>query len=129
MKKTAGFTLVELIVVIAILAILAGIALPIYTNYIKKANEAADLQMLDAVKTAAVFEATDQSKTKEVEITKITVTSGDTEVELEGTGLIDKSGVAFTTVDIEDYVATTAFQSDHDGAEWSSSTSSWDWTD
>lgn len=48
----AGFTLVELIVVIAILAILAGVAIPAYNGYITKANQAADLTLLSAVNTA-----------------------------------------------------------------------------
>ena len=47
-----GFTLVELIVVIAILAILAGVAVPVYSGYIKKAEKAADLQLLAAVNDA-----------------------------------------------------------------------------
>ena len=47
-----GFTLVELIVVIAILANLAGVAVPVYSGYIEKANKAGDEQLLAAVNLA-----------------------------------------------------------------------------
>jgi len=53
MTRNAGFTLVELIVVIAILAILAGIGIPAYSGYIKKANDATVSTELGAIATAA----------------------------------------------------------------------------
>lgn len=52
LRAKAGFTLVELIVVIAILGILAGVGAVGYSGYIKKANEAADQQLLGFVNQA-----------------------------------------------------------------------------
>lgn len=51
-KKTEGFTLVELIVVIAILGILAGVGTVGYSGYIKKANMAADQQLVSNIENA-----------------------------------------------------------------------------
>ena len=52
LRAKAGFTLVELIVVIAILGILAGVGTVGYSGYIKKANMAADQQLISDIENA-----------------------------------------------------------------------------
>lgn len=49
-KKTGGFTLVELIITIAILATLSSVAVVGYTSYVKKANDAAAQTFLEDMK-------------------------------------------------------------------------------
>lgn len=50
-----GFTLVELIVVIAILAILGGVAVPAYSGYVEKANKQADISLASEIKHALIL--------------------------------------------------------------------------
>ena len=98
LKKKEGFTLVELIVVIAILAILAAVAIPAYTGYISKAKDAADLQQLDAIKTAAVFVFTEASIPDDpAEIESITVAAAN--------GTISGVTVNTTSLDNDDVKA------------------------
>ena len=42
MKKNAGFTLAELLIVVAIIAVLVAIAIPIFTTQLEKSKEATD---------------------------------------------------------------------------------------
>ena len=44
MKNKKGFTIVELVIVIAVIAILAAVLIPTFSNVIAKANKSADLQ-------------------------------------------------------------------------------------
>ena len=53
MRKCDGFTLIELIVVIAILCVLAGIAVPMYSGYVHRAYDAQLITEMDAILTAA----------------------------------------------------------------------------
>lgn len=55
-----GFSLVELIVVIAIMAISVGVAVPVYTSYIDKAQDTVDEQYLSDVVYAAQLYAAEK---------------------------------------------------------------------
>ena len=59
MRKSTkkGFTIVELVVVIAIIAILAAVLIPTFSNLIKKANASADKQLVRNLNTALLADA------------------------------------------------------------------------
>ena len=52
MKKSQGFTLIELMIVVAIIGILAAVALPAYQDYTKKAKFAEVVSLVGAARTA-----------------------------------------------------------------------------
>ena len=51
MKKPAGFTLIELMIVVAIIAILAAIAIPAYQDYLIRAQTAEAMTLIDGTRT------------------------------------------------------------------------------
>ena len=112
----AGFTLVELIVVIAILAILAAVAVPTYTGYIKRAQEANDLQVLSSVATAVVgVKAADGTEVTTIEVSLTRDPSNGTGTDatikynsaaLEGTDLNDVAEIlGYTSATLSDELA------------------------
>ena len=62
MNKQKGFTIIELIVVIAIIAVLAAIVMVNVTQYIGKSKDAAIKANLDTIRTNAAVYMSDQEK-------------------------------------------------------------------
>lgn len=91
--KNKGFSLVELIVVIAIMAILVGVAVPVYSSYVEKANAAKDEQLLGEINSAfavvcagnaidinTVIDATIDIENGAVKLSTMVVKVGSTEI-------------------------------------------------
>jgi len=67
MTKNGGFTLVELLVTVVIVAILAAIAYPLYTHYVEKSRRSAAVTALQRVASAEEkFYATNNAYTDQM---------------------------------------------------------------
>jgi len=51
-SRLKGFTLIELLIVIAIIGVLVGVGIPTYKSSVRKANEAAAVASLNALRVA-----------------------------------------------------------------------------
>ena len=60
MKNKKGFTLVELVIVIAVIAILAGVMIGTFASVVKKAKESAKMQEMTAQKQEQIANDIDQ---------------------------------------------------------------------
>ena len=61
-RRKHGFTITELVIVIAVIAILAAVLIPTFANLINKANESADLQTVKNLNTILASEQTVSQK-------------------------------------------------------------------
>ena len=79
-KNNKGFSLVELIVVIAIMAVLVGVLAPQLIKYVEKSREATDIQTCDNIATALKTYYADEEVAASDSATTVTVTLSKTEL-------------------------------------------------
>ena len=101
-KNNKGFTLAELLIVVAIIAVLVAIAIPVFTSQLEKSREATDAANIRSAYAEVVADALTDG-TKEITRTvtlKQTVDGWQTEPApaLAGTGLITGTGHVDPTV-------------------------------
>ncbi len=76
MKNNKGFSLVELIIVIAIMAVLIGVLAPQFIKYVERSRESTDLQNVEEVKTAVEAWVADNGEKTLTDITVVMSTTG-----------------------------------------------------
>ena len=60
MKKDEGFTLAELLIVVAIIGVLVAISIPVFSSQLEKSREATDLANVRAAYAQIMLEAMDK---------------------------------------------------------------------
>ena len=97
MKKNnnKGFTLAELLIVVAIIAVLVAIAIPIFTTQLEKARESTDAANIRSAYAEVMAKALEESKTDvTAEVTKVQTVAG-----WQNTGIEKIAGVAIADID------------------------------
>lgn len=103
-KNNKGFSLVELIVVIAIMAVLVGVLAPQLIKYVEKSREATDIQNCDSIATALKTYFADQEGVDGT-VTVTVKDTGDMVVNPVGT----KAASAASATDVETALSNAGF--------------------
>lgn len=121
MRKNKGFTLAELLIVVAIIAVLVAISIPIFTTKLEKSREATDAANIRSAYAEVVAAALeDPDKDHSATVTKVQTLAGwESTMDIAGVSTDDIDGgsgditVAYTAADglieIDGQEAKTSF--------------------
>ena len=138
MKNNKGFSLVELIIVIAIMAVLVGVLAPTYLQYVEKTKKSNDVSTVDSIVNAIEIAAIDPEvhatnwTSLKVEITNnqvtYTVGTGDGDAMLKAVkeiAAIDPETISDTTTAIRLTFSDSAVLSITDQSDAAIASSKW----
>lgn len=94
-KNNKGFSLVELIVVIAIMAVLVGVLAPQLIKYVEKSRQATDIQNCDSIATTLKTYFADKEGLSGVIVVKVSA-SGATSTDAGATQALKDAGLDST---------------------------------
>lgn len=119
-KNKKGFTIVELVIVIAVIAILAAVLIPTFSNVVTKANESVALQEVKNAYTATLANdlATDDVDQVYNQGTIIVVHTNGTKVQIaaDGSASVVATGTATHTLNNGLLTAVSPSQSTPDSS-------------
>ncbi len=111
-----GFSLVELIIVIAIMAILVGVLAPQFIKYVERSRQAADMQTIQELRTAIEVKAADEGLTAN---TSIAITGATGAVSVTGdTAALTNAGLATTATLKSTGWQNATYTFDKDSIKW-----------
>jgi prepilin-type N-terminal cleavage/methylation domain-containing protein len=103
-KSEGGFTLIELMIVVAIIGVLAAIAIPRYQNYVAKSKQAEADEIFSAIYTSEILYQSQYG----------TYANSEAAMGIDLTGRRYYSVTTFTNVTDATYTATITAQLDND---------------
>nr|WP_294681524.1 prepilin-type N-terminal cleavage/methylation domain-containing protein [uncultured Anaerotignum sp.] len=112
LKERKGFTMAELLIVVAIVAVLVAVSIPVFTGHLEKARQATDAANIRAAYAEAVIDAMNKDGEGTKESVAMVHTGGFDKLEATKIGDKDLSTVSVTkgktvTVTVSDKGAVT----------------------